>query len=129
MATAPNTFSRPEVRRRKLALNSKLRELARTTHDREDLQIEHLADPLDQIRSNADRELAVQRVDQQARLIHEIQAALAGLEEGVYGVCQQCEEPISQKRLDAVPWATLCVKCQTRAEAEHHRETVFAHRA
>jgi DnaK suppressor protein len=34
-----------------------------------------------------------------------------------YGVCLECEEPISPKRLDAVPWARYCVSCQERIAA------------
>ncbi len=47
---------------------------------------------------------------QEARAIH---AALDRIERGTYGVCAQCEEPISTARLDAVPYATLCKTCAT----------------
>src|SRR5437016_12687792 len=46
------------------------------------------------------------------KLVREITGALARLEQGSYGTCQECEEPISTKRLDAVPWARYCVTCQ-----------------
>ena len=42
--------------------------------------------------------------------------ALARLNEGEYGVCSECGEPISPKRLAAVPWAECCVTCQTERE-------------
>ncbi len=44
--------------------------------------------------------------------VHLIEEALERLEEGSYGVCAQCEKPISAKRLQAVPWAKYCVPCQ-----------------
>jgi len=47
-----------------------------------------------------------------ARLLREIAGALHRLEIGTYGVCLECNEPISPKRLDAVPWAKYCVTCQ-----------------
>jgi DnaK suppressor protein len=47
-----------------------------------------------------------------AKLLREISAALQRIEAGTYGVCMECEEPISPKRLDAVPWAKFCVTCQ-----------------
>lgn len=47
-----------------------------------------------------------------AILLREVEAALHRIEAGTYGTCQECEEPISIKRLDAVPWARFCVKCQ-----------------
>ena len=47
-----------------------------------------------------------------AKLLREIADALHRIEIGTYGVCMECEEEISQKRLDAVPWAKYCVTCQ-----------------
>ena len=48
----------------------------------------------------------------EAGLLREVEAALRRIEDGSYGACQQCEEPISAKRLQAVPWAKCCVRCQ-----------------
>jgi DnaK suppressor protein len=45
-------------------------------------------------------------------LLREISAALHRIETGHYGVCLECEEEISPKRLNAVPWARYCVVCQ-----------------
>lgn len=52
------------------------------------------------------------------KLLREISDALHRLEHGSYGVCLECEEEISAKRLAAVPWARYCVTCQ---EAIAHR--------
>jgi len=49
-----------------------------------------------------------------AKLLREIVAALHRIDIGTYGVCAECEEPISAKRLEAVPWAKYCVSCQER---------------
>ena len=46
------------------------------------------------------------------KLLREIQDALRRIQQGSYGICPRCEEPISGKRLDAVPWAKFCVPCQ-----------------
>jgi len=46
------------------------------------------------------------------KLLREISDALLRIEQGTYAVCLECEEPISVKRLDAVPWARYCVTCQ-----------------
>jgi DnaK suppressor protein len=46
------------------------------------------------------------------KLLREISDALRRLEHGSYGTCLECEEPISVKRLNAVPWARYCVTCQ-----------------
>ena len=44
--------------------------------------------------------------------LREVEEALMRVKDGTYGVCQECEEPISQKRLQALPWAKFCVRCQ-----------------
>lgn len=54
----------------------------------------------------------INRNELDAKLLREVEAALHRIETGAYGICQECEEPISIKRLDAVPWARFCVKCQ-----------------
>jgi DnaK suppressor protein len=51
------------------------------------------------------------------KLLREIADALQRIEHGTYGVCLECEEPISAKRLEAVPWARYCVTCQEQIAA------------
>ena len=46
--------------------------------------------------------------------LRRINAALERLEGGEYGICEECGEAISPRRLDAIPWASLCVSCQER---------------
>lgn len=106
------------IRRRKATLESKLEELLKLSGDRESLEIQPMADPLDQVRSSTDRDMAVETLNQQARSIHEIRSALDRIEEGSYGRCERCEEQIPAKRLDALPWARMCVACQSATEAE-----------
>jgi DnaK suppressor protein len=48
------------------------------------------------------------------KLLREISDALQRIEQDTYGICMECEEPISSKRLEAVPWARYCVTCQER---------------
>ncbi len=49
-----------------------------------------------------------------AKLLREIADALHRIEIDTYGVCMECDEPISPKRLEAVPWAKYCVTCQEK---------------
>ena len=51
------------------------------------------------------------------KLLREIADALLRIDQDTYGICMECEEPISTKRLDAVPWARYCVTCQERIAA------------
>ena len=56
--------------------------------------------------------LFLNRNNLEKTLLREVEEALLRVKEGVYGVCQECEEPISPKRLQALPWAKFCVRCQ-----------------
>lgn len=51
------------------------------------------------------------------KLLREISDALVRVDQGTFGVCLECEEPISAKRLEALPWARYCVSCQERIAA------------
>jgi DnaK suppressor protein len=113
------------IRRRKAALQSKLDDLLKLSGNRESLEIQQTADPLDQVRLTTDRNMAVETLNQQARSIHEIRSALDRIEEGSYGHCERCEESIPAKRLDALPWARLCVTCQSATEKEAHPGETF----
>src|SRR5579859_3110946 len=48
--------------------------------------------------------------------VAQIDSALAKMEAGTYGKCDQCGQPIATARLEAIPYATLCVSCQDRVE-------------
>jgi RNA polymerase-binding transcription factor len=49
-------------------------------------------------------------------LLRDIEEALERMREGSYGTCQDCGMPVSQKRLEAIPWARFCVSCQERRQ-------------
>lgn len=50
-------------------------------------------------------------------LLREVEAALERIDDAEYGECLECEEPISGKRLDAIPWARYCISCQEELAA------------
>jgi DnaK suppressor protein len=56
-------------------------------------------------------------------LMSKIEIALRKMEEGTFGICEECEEPISNKRLEARPEAPLCIQCK---EAQEKEEAVYA---
>lgn len=58
-----------------------------------------------------DRSMAVQTV--QRDVLEQIESALERIEEGSYGTCERCGKPINPERLDALPYATLCIACQS----------------
>ena len=50
------------------------------------------------------------------RMLRQVEGALDRLDQGEYGICDHCREPIGSKRLKAVPWARYCVDCQEKEE-------------
>ena len=50
------------------------------------------------------------------QLLQQVDDALTRIEDRQYGVCASCEDPMNLKRLQAVPWATLCISCQEKQE-------------
>ncbi len=80
------------------------------------------ADLADRATSETDRALELRARDRQRKLVAKIDAALARIEDGSYGYCEETGEPIGLKRLDARPIATLSVEAQERHE---RRERVY----
>lgn len=80
------------------------------------------ADLADRATSETDRALELRARDRQRKLIAKIEAALARLEDGTYGFCDETGEPIGLRRLDARPIATLSVEAQERHE---RRERIY----
>ena len=80
------------------------------------------ADLADRAATEAERQLELRTRDRQRKLIAKIDDALTRLEDGSYGFCEETGEPISLKRLDARPIATLSIEAQERHE---RRERVY----
>lgn len=80
------------------------------------------ADLADRATSETDRALELRARDRQRKLVAKIDAALARIEDGTYGYCEETGEPIGLKRLDARPIATLSLEAQERHE---RRERVY----
>ncbi|ABS14838.1 MULTISPECIES: RNA polymerase-binding protein DksA [Brucella/Ochrobactrum group] len=101
--------------------NDILREARETL---EALQQENANHPdlADRASSETDRAIELRARDRQRKLISKIDAALSRIDEGTYGFCEETGEPISLKRLDARPIATLSIEAQERHE---RREKVY----
>src|ERR1019366_1047945 len=65
---------------------------------------------------STERDLAVSLLNRDTQMSRRVKGALRRMEDGTYGTCLACEEPISVKRLQAVPWAELCLHCQERSD-------------
>jgi DnaK suppressor protein len=117
-----NERQREYFRRKLMAWKEEiLRESRETIHN---LQAETtpFADLADRASTEAERQLELRTRDRQRKLIAKIDSALRRLEDGSYGFCEETGEPISLKRLDARPIATLSIEAQERHE---RRERVY----
>lgn len=63
-----------------------------------------------------DREFSLGIASNEREILYELDDALKRIEEGTYGICEDCKIMIAKKRLAAVPYARLCVKCQVKKE-------------
>ncbi len=74
------------------------------------------ADPTDRAHFEAERNFTLRIRDRERKLITKIQEALDRIDDGTFGICEECEEEIPVKRLEARPVTTLCITCKTDAE-------------
>jgi DnaK suppressor protein len=91
-------------------------ELSALLRIRDDIRIEQAPDALDAVQNATMRELAIRNLDRDYAQLRLIRAALHRLQDGTFGICQNCDEEISPKRLKAVPWAAYCISCQELAD-------------
>ena len=99
-------------------LETKQNDLLSMCSHREDIVIEASADEMDRLQHQVNREIAIRNLDSMSKLLKSVQAALDRIEDEIYGVCLRCEEPIAEKRLKAIPWASYCVRCQEAIDRE-----------
>ena len=117
-----NERQRDYFRRKLLAWKEEILRESRETIVALQSENENHPDIADRASSETDRAIELRARDRQRKLIAKIDSALQRIEEGVYGYCEETGEPISLKRLDARPIATLSVEAQERHE---RREKVY----
>jgi RNA polymerase-binding transcription factor len=79
---------------------------------------ENFPDPTDRAALETDRNFMLRIRDREGKLIKKIKKTLARVENGTFGICDECGEDISIERLKARPVTALCIECKTRQEAE-----------
>jgi len=78
-------------------------------------------DPADEADANYNKEYWLYLSNKDRRLLRMIDEALLKMESGEYGECDTCGKQIQTKRLEAVPWARLCIECQELHDREKHK--------
>ena len=68
-----------------------------------------------------ERELSMNIVSSEQEILYQIDDALKRLDDGSFGICQQCNQAIALSRLRAVPYASLCIECQRSKERKSKR--------
>ncbi len=98
---------------RRESLFSQVTEAEMSSRERD---LESTQDPADMAANAYTKELLISMSANDRKLLQLIDEALERVEKGEYGECVNCGEPVSDKRLDAVPWARYCLKCQDMQE-------------
>jgi len=87
------------------------------------LSPDDLPDETDLAASEINQNLVFKLRDRERQLLVKIDEALSRMDEGTFGTCEDCEEPIEPRRLEARPVSTLCIACK---EKQEHREKIYA---
>jgi DnaK suppressor protein len=98
-------------------LDELLREAGRTVSEMTDEKT-NFPDPTDRASLESDRNFELRIRDRERKLIMKIREALERIDEGVFGICEHCEEEIGEARLKARPVTTLCIECKTEQERQ-----------
>jgi len=91
-----------------------------TTREPRKTENDDLMDDIDLASSEMDQSLVYKLRDRERNLLKKIERALQKIEEGDYGICTNCEEPIGVKRLAARPVAELCIMCKEEQEKKEY---------
>lgn len=117
-----NPRQRAYFRSKLVAWKNEILREARETLDHLAEESANHPDLADRASSETDRAIELRARDRQRKLISKIDAAVQRIDDGTYGYCEETGEPISLKRLDARPIATLSIEAQERHE---RREKVY----
>lgn len=78
-------------------------------------------DSVDQAAAETDKSFTLQMKNRERNVLWQIDEAIKRLDDGSFGECERCGEGISEGRIDAFPFTTLCIDCKAELESEEHR--------
>ena len=99
-----------------------LSDIDRLTTEARDARDAEVEDPIDEVNSSESRTAAFQESTIEMRTLQEVRDALRRIEQGAYGICEDCGRPIEPARLEAVPWARYCRADQEKHDRERHQD-------
>ena len=94
-----------------------LTEAEKTISDMTD-HTDNYPDPTDRASAESDRSFELRIRDRERKLLSKIKEAIERIDNGSYGICDDCGDDIAKERLDARPVTTYCIDCKTRQEQE-----------
>ena len=95
---------------------SLLQSAKKTLMEESNFDTDDLPDEIDLASSEYAQSMVFRLRDREKFLLKKIEKALGRIEDGSFGMCERCEEPISTKRLEARPVTTLCIRCKEEQE-------------
>ena len=101
-----------------------IKSINRNRQAAEEIQTENTEDEGDLATISHDRDLLYNLHEGGFERLRFIQEAIKAIDRGQYGECARCGKDINEKRLAAVPWAMMCIRCQEETEAEHTSSTM-----
>jgi len=104
------------IAKREALIQEIKQQLGQSVSEEQQRRLEAAMDSGDQALVDLEREMGISLQEMRNRERQLIDDALDSLEEGSYGMCADCGEEISEKRLHALPFARLCVECQSKRE-------------
>lgn len=101
---------------------AKRQEILGRSRRREDFWIVESCDLIETVQLASDREFAFRDLERESESLRQVEAALKRIDRGEFGICLECQEAISKKRLAVVPWAAYCLQCQQWHDAPYPAE-------
>jgi len=95
-----------------------IKSVSRNRTAAEEIKIENTEDEGDLASISHERDLLYNLREGGFTRLRYVEEAIKAIDRGQYGECSHCGEEIGEKRLDAVPWVRLCIRCQEKTEAE-----------
>jgi len=117
---SPDGLKKKDLKRFRELLHEKKEEILknakRTLNEDMTLDADDLPDEMDLASSEYLQSFTFRLRGREKTFLKKIDHALAKMDEGTFGICEECEEPISIKRLEARPETTLCIRCKEDQE-------------
>ncbi len=109
-----NIFKQVLLQKKEFLLN----EVRKNKENRENYQFSEVGDSADIAADSYEKEFLFGLTDKEQKLLNNIEIALQKIENKSYGICEECGGKIGHDRLNAVPFACLCIECQAKKDSK-----------